>query len=84
MPINRIKMELTKTVSDRRRLFGCWFARRATTYVVVCAFLTLVNACTSPHYWWVIWVVAGWGLNLLLSLIWYLTDCDDQSNYKHH
>lgn len=57
-------MELTNTSPDKRRLFGRWFARRITTYLVVCAFLAFVNWQTSPHYWWVAWVAAGWGLNL--------------------
>ena len=52
------------------------------TYLVVCAFLAFVNWQTSPHYWWVAWVAAGWGLNLVLSLVWYLTDCDDENNYR--
>ena len=54
-------MELTNTSPDKRRLFGRWFARRITTYLVVCAFLAFVNWQTSPHYWWVAWVAAGWG-----------------------
>ncbi|MFQ7503520.1 MAG: hypothetical protein ACLRMJ_11270 [Alistipes finegoldii] len=33
-------------------------------------------------YWWVAWVATGWGLNLVLSLVWYLTDCDDENNYR--
>ena len=55
-------MELLENTTDKRRLFGRWFARRITTYVAVCAFLTFVNWYTSPHYWWVVWVMAGWGL----------------------
>ena len=56
------------------------FARRITTYLVVCAFLAFVNWYTSPHYWWVVWVMAGWGLNLILSLVWYLTGCDEDKD----
>lgn len=75
-------MELLENTSDKRRLFGRWFTRRITTYIVVCAFLAFVNWYTSPHYWWVAWVAAGWGLNLILSLVWYLTDSDDENNYR--
>ena len=46
-------MELLENTTDKRRLFGRWFARRITTYVAVCAFLTFVNWYTSPHFWWV-------------------------------
>ena len=75
-------MEITSANTDKRRLFGRWFARRITTYVAVCAFLTFVNWYTSPHYWWVVWVMAGWGLNLILSLVWYLTGCDEDKDYR--
>lgn len=77
-------MEAMKSYQEKRRLFGRWFTRRVTTYAVVCAFLTLLNWYTSPHYWWVVWVAAGWGLNLTLSLVWYLTDCDDEENYTNN
>ena len=66
-----------------RRLFARWFIRRLTTCVVVCTFLAFVNWQTSPHYWWVLWVIAGWGLNIALSLAWYLFDCDDECNYRN-
>ena len=68
-------MELLENTTDKRRLF-----RRITTYVAVCAFLAFVNWYTSPHYWWVVWVMAGWGLNLILSLVWYLTGCDEDKD----
>lgn len=76
-------MDTLKNHEERRRLFGRWFTRRVTTYAVVCTFLTFVNGLTTPHYWWVVWVVAGWGLNLALSLVWYLTDCDDDDRYTN-
>lgn len=51
------------------RLFWLKIKMDVLRYVLVNAFLALVNWMTSPHYWWVLWVVAGWGLNLLLSII---------------
>jgi len=38
-------------------------------YVVINAFLAFVNWMTTPHYWWVGWVIAGWGLGLVLNII---------------
>ena len=76
-------MEITSVNTNKRRLFARWFIRRLTTCVVVCAFLAFVNWQTSPHYWWVLWVIAGWGLNIALSLAWYLFDCDDECNYRN-
>lgn len=75
-------MEITSSKTDKRRLFARWFNRRLTTYAVVCTFLVFVNYQTSPHYWWVAWVAAGWGLSLALSLVHYLFDCDDERNYR--
>lgn len=75
-------MEVIENKAEKSRRFGRWFTRRVTTYIVVCLFLTFVNWSTSPDYWWVAWVAAGWGLNLCLSLVWYLTDCDDDENYR--
>lgn len=51
------------------RLFWLKIKMDVLRYVLVNAFLALVNWMTSPLYWWVLWVVAGWGLNLLLSII---------------
>lgn len=73
-------MEITNDNSDRQRLFRRYFTRRVTNYAVICSFLALLNYCTTPRYWWVAWVAAGWGLNLILSLVWYLTDCDDETD----
>ena len=77
-------MEITPANTGKRRLFARWFTRRLTTYAVICAFLALVNWHTSPHYWWVLWVVAGWGLNIVLSLIYHLFDCDEEENYRNY
>lgn len=50
------------------------------TYAVICAFLAGVNALTTPHYWWVLWVMAGWGLGLILDLIFHLTKLSDDDD----
>lgn len=76
-------METFLPTSDKRARFGRWFARKAISYVVVCTFLTFANWFSSPHYWWVAWVWAGWGLSLALSLAYYLVDCDDERNYDN-
>lgn len=39
-----------------------------------------VNALTTPHYWWVLWVMAGWGLGLILDLIFHLTKLSDDDD----
>ncbi len=54
--------------------------RQSIRYVVICLFLFLffVNLYTSPHYWWVAWVAGGWGLNLLLSVLFHYCGCDEE------
>lgn len=53
-----------KRVKARRDLAG-----HAVAYVVVNAFLVVVWWITSPNgYFWPIWVIAGWGVGLLLNI----------------
>lgn len=56
------KMEEKKIVSGRGVL------RHLLYYVVVCGFLAFINYINSPQYWWVLWVVAGWGIAVLLQV----------------
>jgi hypothetical protein len=50
-------------------------------YVLVNAFLVLINWTATPHNWWVFWVITGWGLNLSISMInkYMALKLDDQS-----
>lgn len=64
-----------KAARRKRRLIREWI-----TYAVICAFLAGVNALTTPHYWWVLWVMAGWGLGLILDLIFHLTKLSDDDD----
>jgi transcriptional regulator with XRE-family HTH domain len=36
-------------------------------YVFVIAALTAANLAVSPHYFWVLWIAAGWGFGLLFD-----------------
>jgi len=38
-------------------------------YLVVNAFLVFVNLMTTPNYLWVLWVIAGWGIGLILTIV---------------
>jgi threonine/homoserine/homoserine lactone efflux protein len=33
-------------------------------YVLVVSFLAVLNLVVTPHYPWVLWVAAGWGIGL--------------------
>jgi transcriptional regulator with XRE-family HTH domain len=41
------------------------FYRGVALYVVVITGLTVLNALTRPHHWWVVWPALGWGIGLL-------------------
>ena len=64
-----------KRVEKRRNLQGGMVA-----YVVINAFLVAVWALTGRGYFWPAWVIAGWGVGMLLGLWDYLrgpvTDAD--------
>ena len=76
-------MEIIPADTDKRRLFARRFSRRVTTYFAVSAFLAFVNWHTTPHHWWVVWVIAGWGLSILLSLVHYLFGWDDEDESRN-
>jgi fatty acid desaturase len=56
------RAEARKRVADRRR-----FASDVVAYVVVNAFLIGVWAFTGAGYFWPAWVLAGWGVALVLD-----------------
>ena len=46
-----------------RKLKG--FYVHLAEYASTIAFLAIVNLFVSPHYFWVLWVAAGWGVGVL-------------------
>ncbi len=64
-----------KRVQSRRNLQGAFVA-----YLVVNAFLIALWALTGAGYFWPGWVLAGWGVGMLLGLWDYvrgpITDAD--------
>ncbi|MDL2291804.1 2TM domain-containing protein [Bacteroides sp. OttesenSCG-928-F21] len=53
----------------RKRKFYLEAVTSVVTYLLVNTFLVFLNWATSPYYWWVLWVIAGWGLGLGLKLV---------------
>lgn len=54
---------------QRARHFWNWLTWSLVYYVVINLFLIAINWFTSPHYWWVLWVIAGWEISLLMTAI---------------
>ena len=42
------------------------FYQHCFRYLMVNLILVLTNFLTSPHYWWVLWVIGGWGFGLIM------------------
>ena len=53
--------EARKRVTTRRD-----FASHVVTYVVINGFLVLLWALTGAGYFWPAWILAGWGVGLVL------------------
>ena len=70
-----------KRVEKRRGLQGGMVA-----YVVINAFLVGVWALTGAGYFWPAWIIAGWGVGMLLGLWDYLrgpvTDADVEAELR--
>jgi len=75
-------MEITNTTSANRRSYGRKIASRLVSYIIVCAFLAFVNWMTTPGQWWVMWVMAGWGLGILLPAFKYLIGLDEEDDRR--
>lgn len=76
MKINHINTYIAPTQEQieaiyrqRARYFWNWLTWSLVYYVVINLFLIAVNWFTSPHYWWVLWVIGGWGICLLITAI---------------
>jgi hypothetical protein len=74
-----------KRIEKRRGLQGGFVA-----YVVVNAFLVLVWALTGAGYFWPAWIMAAWGVGMLLGLWDYLrgpvtdAEVDAELRRMHH
>jgi len=58
-----ISPDETLALAHVRKLKG--FYIHLAQYTIVIALLTIVNLVTSPHYFWVLWIAAGWGVGVL-------------------
>jgi len=55
-----------KRIARRRVRAKIGLYIHATVYVVVNAFLALVQSQATPQYAWALWPAAGWGLGLAI------------------
>ncbi|MBP1613046.1 MAG: hypothetical protein H6Q13_494 [Bacteroidetes bacterium] len=62
-------MELVEEKQKMKTRFSLHVTMSIVKYIVINVFLVVVNWLTTPHYWWVLWVIAGWGVGLSLNLL---------------
>lgn len=62
-------MELVEEKQKMKTRFSLHVTMNIVKYIVINVFLVVVNWLTTPHYWWVLWVIAGWGVGLSLNLL---------------
>lgn len=62
-------MELVEEKQKMKTRFSLHITMSIVKYIVINVFLVVVNWLTTPHYWWVLWVIAGWGVGLSLNLL---------------
>ena len=60
-PVMSEREHARRRVQDRRD-----FGTHLVAYVVVNSFFVLVWAVTGAAYFWPVWVMAGWGIGLVL------------------
>lgn len=62
-------MELTDEKTKMKNQCKLNIIMSIVKYLVVNVFLVFVNLTTTPNYLWVLWVIAGWGIGLILTIV---------------
>ena len=62
-------MELTDEKTKMKNQCKLNIIMSVVKYLVVNVFLVFVNLMTTPNYLWVLWVIAGWGIGLILTIV---------------
>lgn len=69
MKTKKLIMELTDEKTKMKNQCKLNIIMSIVKYLVVNAFLVFVNLMTTPNYLWVLWVIAGWGIGLILTIV---------------
>lgn len=62
-------MELTDEKTKMKNQCKLNIIMSIVKYLFVNVFLVFVNLMTTPNYLWVLWVIAGWGIGLILTIV---------------
>lgn len=59
-----LRSRAEKRVDDKIK-----FYRNFTAYIIVNAFLAIINWIFTPHFWWVLFPVFFWGIGVLVDFL---------------
>lgn len=62
-------MDAMNSNTGNTKVWSVKMKLKVAHYIVMCIFLSVMNYVFTPSYWWVLWVIAGWGLSLVMELI---------------
>jgi hypothetical protein len=72
-PPNPPASDETRKMAEKRVKERIALISHLGTYVVVNGFLVVVWALSGGGYPWFLWVIAGWGIGLVLNIFTYFT-----------
>ena len=62
-------MDAMNSNTGNTKVWSVKMKLKVAHYIVMCIFLSVMNYVFTPSYRWVLWVIAGWGLSLVMELI---------------
>ncbi len=70
-------MEVFNAKTGKRAKQKRLLVRGVLEFVVICSFLAFMNWWYTPQIWWSAWAAGGWGLAIVLKMIHFFTDSND-------
>ena len=58
-----------RQLAEKRADAKIKFYKNFTAYIIVNAFLAIINAIYTPQFWWVIFPVFFWGIGVFVSFL---------------
>lgn len=78
--------ENIRKLAERRADAKIKFYKNFVVYVIVNAFLAVINGICTPEFWWVAFTVFFWGIGILAKFLnaFVFADHFDNESYREH
>ena len=75
-----------RTIAEERVNAKIRFYRNFTSYIVVNAFLAVINYMFTPEFWWVLFPVFFWGIGVFVDFVkaFVIFDRFDSESYREN